>query len=336
MKKGVLLYTILCLILLTIAGCGSTQNTQNSTQSGTQANESSKLDYPTKPVEFVIWASPGGGSDIFVRNLAKAAEPYMPQPFVPINKPGGGGATGMAYTATKPADGYTLLAVTTNLVLTPALGNVEYTYEDFDPIARIGLDATVIVSKADGPIQSIDDLIMYAKDKGNINWGTFGVGTSDHVASAKFAKMAGINASYVPFEGGGDAIAALMGGHVDVISDNPSEVADQVTAGILKIIGVFSENRWDAFPDVPTLKETGFDINVETWRGVVAPKGTPPEIISYLDEVLQKAMEDEAFLKYLSDNMVKPAYMSSDEFRKFIEEQDIFYRQELKDLGLVK
>jgi tripartite-type tricarboxylate transporter receptor subunit TctC len=290
--------------------------------------------YPEKPIEWVIWSSPGGGADIFVRNMARILEPFVPQPFVPVNKSGGGGAVGMAYTASKAADGYTILAVTPNFVLTPALGRSPKGPADFDTVARVAVETNVVAASVKAPFKTWEEFVDYAKQKGGVSWGTFGVGTSDHVASAKLSKLAGINSRFVPFEGGGDSLASLMGGHIDVLTNNPSELAEQVAAGEIRILGSFSEERWKPYPDVPSFKELGYDVVVLTWRGVVAPKGTPKEAIDVLSNAIQKAMTEKTFLDYLADNGLEPAYQNGADFALFVAEQDSFYKQELADLGL--
>ena len=292
--------------------------------------------YPEKPIEWVIWASPGGGSDIFVRNMARLMEPYVSQPFVPVNKSGGGGAVGMAYTASKPADGHTILAVTTNFVLTPALGRSPKGPADFDMIARVAVETNVGAVSTDAPYKTWEEFVAYAKQKGGVSWGTFGVGTSDHVASAKLSKLSGIKSRFVPFEGGADSLASLMGGHIDVLTNNPSELTEQIAAGQVRLLGSFSADRWKAFPDVPTFKELGFDVVVPTWRGVVAPKGTPKEALDYLSSAIEKVVAQEGFQKYLAENQLEAAYLNSTDFALFVAEQDLFYKNELKELGLVK
>jgi tripartite-type tricarboxylate transporter receptor subunit TctC len=290
--------------------------------------------YPEKPIEWVIWSSPGGGADIFVRNMARILEPFVPQPFVPVNKSGGGGAVGMAYTASKAPDGYTILAVTPNFVLTPALGRSPKGPSDFDAIARVAVETNVVAVSAKAPYKTWEEFVAYAKQKGGVSWGTFGVGTSDHVASAKLSKLAGINSRFVPFEGGGDSLASLMGRHIDVLTNNPSELAEQVAAGEVRLLGSFSNKRWKPYPDIPSFKELGYDVVVLTWRGVVAPKGTPKEAIDFLSNAIQKAMAEKTFLDYLADNGLEPAYQNGTDFALFVAEQDRFYKQELANLGL--
>lgn len=325
----------LCLIVLVVlsvivftVSCGS-QKTEH------QEQQEQKISFPEKPINLVVWGSPGGGSDVFGRTLAKAAEPILGKPVVVENKPGGGGATAMAYLAGQKPDGYTLLAVTTNYVLTPLTKKTPNTYKDFDPVIMIGRDATMTAVKADGNIKSLEDLVAAGKEK-NLKWGTFGVGTTDHIAAAIFQKNTGIKVDFVPFEGGGEAMAALLGGHIDVLNGNPSEISGQLQAGQLKGIGVFSPERLVDYKDVPTYKEKGYDIIVETWRGIVAPKGVPEEVKKVLFEGFKKALDDPAMKDYYKKNNIIQEVKNGQEFYDFIEQQNEFFKNILTEMGLIK
>lgn len=316
---------ILCMLLIATA-CGSKTS---------KKEETPEISFPEKPITLLVWGSPGGGSDVFGRTLAKASESILGKPVVVENKAGGGGATAMAYLVGQKSDGYTVLAVTTNLVLTPLTKNIPNTYEDFDPVIMVGKDATMTAVKANGNIKNLEDLITLGKEK-TIKWGTFGVGTTDHVAAAILQKDTGIKVDFVPFEGGGEAMAALLGGHIDVINANPSEISDQIEAEQLAGIGIFSPERLEDFQDVPTYKEKGYDIIVETWRGVIAPKGTPDEVKSILYEAFKGALEDDGMKGYYKKNNIIKDVKDGEQFYKFIEEENNFYKDILSEMGLIK
>jgi tripartite-type tricarboxylate transporter receptor subunit TctC len=203
-------------------------------------------------------------------------------------------------------------------------------------IAQVAVETNAVAVSTKAPYKTWEELVAYAKEKGGISWGTFGVGTSDHVASAKLSKLAGINSRFVPFEGGGDSLASLMGRHIDVLTNNPSELSEQIAAGEVRLLGSFSEERWKPYPDVPTFKELGYDVVVLTWRGVVAPKGTPKEAIDYLSEAIKKAASDKSFQDYLANSGLEAAYMNGTDFAAFVAQEDAFYKKELEELGLSK
>lgn len=296
--------------------------------------EDAAANYPEKPLNFMVWGSPGGGSDIFGRTLGKAAEPYFGEPIVVENKPGGGGATAMAEMSQKDPDGYSVLAVTTNLVLTPLTKDTPNSYEDFDPIIMIGTDATMIVAQADGEFQSVEDVLEIGKER-TLKWGTFGIGTTDHVAAALLVEMSGIDVDFVPFDGGGEAMASLLGGHIDLLNGNPSEVATQIEADQLIGVGIFSEERLEKYNEVPTLKEKGYDILVETWRGIVAPKGTPQEIKDKLFDSFSKALEEDEMVEYFDKNDISKNVKNGSEFLEFIESQHNFFQETLTEMGII-
>ncbi len=296
--------------------------------------EDDASNYPEKPLNFMVWGSPGGGSDIFARTLGKAAEPYFGEAMVVENKPGGGGATAMAEMSQRDPDGYSSLAVTTNLVLTPLTKDTPNSYEDFDPVIMIGTDATMIVAQAGGEFQSVEDVIEIGKER-TLKWGTFGIGTTDHVAAALLVEMSGIDVDFVPFDGGGEAMASLLGGHIDLLNGNPSEVATQIEADQLIGVGIFSEERLEKYNEVPTLKENGYDILVETWRGIVVPKGTPQEIKDKLFDSFSQALEEDEMVEYFDKNDITKNVKNGSEFLEFIESQHNFFQETLTEMGII-
>lgn len=323
-RSFALVLVIVMMASLILSGCSS--------NSGTTTAAGSK--YPEKPVNLVVWGSPGGGSDIFGRTLGKAAESILGKPIVVENKPGGGGATAMAFLAAEKADGYTSLAVTTNLVLTPLTKGTPNNFEDFDPVIMIGKDATMTIANFEGEFQSLEDVIRIGKER-TLKWGTFGIGTTDHVAAAIFEKLTGITVDFVPFDGGGEAMAALLGGHIDLLNGNPSEVASQIEAEQLIGLGIYSEERLVKYSDVPTFTEFGYDIIVETWRGVVVPKGTPDDVKSKLYESFKAALEDPSMVKYYEDNDIVKEVLNGSEFNSFIIEQNEFFKTTLTEMGII-
>lgn len=323
LKKRNSLIVLLVLVLM-VSAIGTGCSTEGQEESN----------YPTKPINFMVWGSPGGGSDIFGRTLGKAAEGYLGQPVVVENKPGGGGATAMADMAQRDPDGYSALAVTTNLVLTPLTKDTPNTYADFDPVIMIGTDATMIVANVGGEIQNVEDVIEQGKER-ILKWGTFGIGTTDHVAAALLAEMAGIEVDFIPFDGGGEAMAALLGGHIDLLNGNPSEVATQIEAEQLMGIGIFSEERLTKYSDVPTLSEEGYDIFVETWRGIVVPKGTPQDVKDKMADAFEKACEETEMKEYFEQNDITVEVKKGDEFLQFIESQQTFFTETLTEMGII-
>ncbi len=292
--------------------------------------------YPDRPVEIVVWASPGGGSDIMCRTFAKALEAVgFPQPLYAVNKPGGAGAVGMAYVQGKPADGYTILGVTNNLIFTPlTTPGFQYTFRDFEPLIMFGYDPKYIVVSAASPFQTIEDLISFAKDHpGQIKVGTFGPGSDDHVVGMLLAQVAGVEFNFIPFDSGGEIIAALLGGHIDAQVAELSEVKGQVEAGAVRILAVATTERVKALPDVPTLKEKGWDVVLPKFRGFVVKKGTPEDIVRVLIDYAVKAVQSEIFVAYIQAQNLEPALVVGADFAKLLEDYEAAVKGVLKALG---
>ena len=292
-------------------------------------------DYPDKPIEMVAWASAGGGSDLMCRTFAKAAEGVFPQPIYVVNKPGGGGAVGMAYVQGKPADGYTLLGVTNNLVFTPLTKpDLNYDAKDFTPIIMWGFDAKCVAVSADGPYKTIEDFVKAAKENpGKIKIGTFGLGTDDHIVGILLGKAAGVEFGYVPFDSGGEQTAALLGGHIAAQITEVNEVSAQVEAGKIRIIAVATDKRLEGLPDVPTMTEKGWDVVVPKFRGLMVKKGTPEPIVQYLITHSLETVKTPIFKDYLKKNLIEPSYATGEEFGNIVMKQQEQFGAILKELG---
>lgn len=294
-----------------------------------------KAKYPTKNIELVAWASPGGGSDRMCRTFAKAVEGVLPQTVYVVNKKGGSGAVGMAYVQGKRADGYTLLGVTNNLVFTPLTRpEFKYSYKDFEPIIMWGFDAKTIAASTKSPYKTIDDLVKAAKAKpGKVKIGTFGTGTDDHITGYLLGKEAGVKLGFVPFEGGGEQVAALLGGHIDAQVSEVQEVKAQMDAGKIRILAAATPQRLKDLPDVPTLREKGWNVVVPKFRGLVVKKGTPDEIVDYLISRSLKAIQTPTFNNYLTRSMIEPYFLVGEGFEELIRLQVGQFSAVLKELG---
>jgi len=291
--------------------------------------------YPSKTIEMVVWASPGGGSDRMCRTFAKATEGIFSQSLYAVNKPGGGGAVGMNYVQGKPADGYTVLGVTNNLVFTPLTKpDLKYSAKDFTPIIMWGFDAKAIAVKADGPYKTIDDFVNAAKKApGKIKIGTFALGSDDHIVGIMLGRAAGTEFGYVPFDSDGEQLAALMGGHIDATVTEVKQVTPQVESGDLKIIAIAAAQRLDGLPDVPTLKDKGWDVVVPKFRGLVVKKGTPAPVVDYLIAKSLESIQTPVFKTYLKTSMIEPYFLVGQSFGDLIEKQEKEFGAILKELG---
>jgi putative tricarboxylic transport membrane protein len=294
---------------------------------------------PEKPVEFLVQAAPGGGSDIFARSLAKvlADEKIVTVPISVVNKPGGSGAIAYTYLSQKKGNPYIIATATGGYITTPVQGKSPVSYKDFTNVAVLCVEDYVGVVRADSPYKSLKDLIEAAKQKPNgIRFGGSNPGSSDNVIETRLEKAAKVQFNYIPFQSGGEVNAALLGGTVDVASPNPSEAAQLVKAGRLRPIAMFSPERLAQWKDVPTAKEQGFDVTLSQFRGVVAAGGLDKEQSLFWQNAMVKLSQSPGFKKYLEDNGLRSLLIVGGDVDKYLAEQTRFYTEIYTELGLIK
>jgi tripartite-type tricarboxylate transporter receptor subunit TctC len=260
--------------------------------------------YPDRLIRIVVPFPPGGGTDIVTRRLGEAMAADLGQPVIIENKPGAGTIIGTAAVATSPPDGYTLLMATFSHAVNPALNSkLPYdTFCAFAPVALVARSFNIVVVNPSLLIRSIADLIAAAKAKpGSINFGSYGVGTSAHLAGELFKSMAGVDIVHVPYKGAAPAITDLMGGQIQVMFTTVASVAAYLPNGQLRALAVTSAARSPVFPDLPTVAESGVPGYVaESWYGLYAPAGTPADVIERLNTSVARAVQSGA-LKSLEE-----------------------------------
>ena len=280
---------------------------------------------PSKPIEFVTHTGPGGGGDVFARGIAAAMEKekLMPVRMQVVNKTGGGGLTAMAYLAEKQGETHTI-AVFTGIWFTNPIMRKEakFTMRDMTPLVRLVLEPAMVAVKNDAPYKSLKDFIDAAKQKpGEMKQSGGSLGSRDWVVRQLLMTNTGANWAFISFPGGGERIAALLGGHVNMMVIEPQEAGEHIRAGNLRVIATVADKRLPAFPDVPTIQEAGFKIpNVPQVRGIVAPPGVPAEAVAYWEELFARFIKTASWQKYLDDNMFQDGYMRSAELAKFGDE----------------
>jgi tripartite-type tricarboxylate transporter receptor subunit TctC len=280
--------------------------------------------FPDRPITFVAPFPPGGVADQVGRPLGSAMEKLLKQPVVLQNKPGAGGAVGMASVAQSRADGYTLLVALSSISIIPEADKLfarqpAYTMDQLAPIALISADPTVMVVKADSPWKTVTEFVEDARKRpGQIAYSSSGVYGTLHVAMEMFAVAADIKLRHVPFSGGGPAVTALLGNNVQALASGPGPVLAQIKAGTLRPLAGWGDKRIPALPDVPTFKELGYkDVEFYIWAGLFAPKATPAPVINTLREAAKKAVDDAEF-KTTMGNLGSPiSYLDAPEFQKF-------------------
>ncbi len=292
-------------------------------------------DYPNRSVEILVPASAGGGTDVLTRAFAEAAKKHLPQPMVVNNKPGASGAIGMGEMITARADGYKLCMVIVEITILPHLGLSKNTWEDFQPIARLNADPAAITVRADSPWNTIEEFLAASKaNPGAMKMGNSGNGSIWHLAHAALEDKAGVKFNPIPFQGAAPAVVALLGGHIDAVSVSPGEVNAHVAGGKLKVLAIMSDQRLKGFEKVPTLKERNIDLAIGAWRGLAAPKATPPEVVVILKAATRKAAEEPSFKESLDKLNLGYAYADADAFRAAMQKDSDMFRQLIVKLGL--
>jgi tripartite-type tricarboxylate transporter receptor subunit TctC len=280
-------------------------------------------DYPNRPVTMIVPFPPGGVADITARPVAEAMGRFLQQPVVVENKAGAGGGVGMQYVSRAKPDGYTVLLALSSISIIPEADKVlgrdpMYQLSQLVPIARFTADPTVLAVRADAPYKSVADLLEAAKKSpGSIPYGSSGNYGTMHVPMEMFSGAAGVKMLHVPFTGAGPAVVALLGGQVDALSTGPSSVMGHIKAGKIRVLATWGETRHPALPDVPTLKELGYDAQFSQWTGLFVPAGTPEPVIARLREAARFAVEDAGFKAALARVETPVQYLDQPQFRSF-------------------
>ena len=280
-------------------------------------------DYPTRSVTMIVPFPPGGVADITARPVAEAMGRFLKQPVVVENKAGAGGGVGMQYVARARPDGYTVLLALSSISIIPAADRIlgrdpMFQLGQLVPIARFTADPTVLAVRADSPWKSAKDMLEAAKKApGTIPYGSSGNYGTMHVPMEMLAAAGGARMLHVPFTGAGPAVVALLGGSFDAVSTGPSTVMVPVQGGKVRVLASWGEARHPALPDVPTLKEVGYDATFSQWTGLFVPAGTPEPVVTRLREAAKAAASDPAFLAALARVQTPLQYLDQPQFRAF-------------------
>lgn len=276
-------------------------------------------EYPVKPIEVVVGAAPGGGTDMIARAVADVAPKYVGQPLVVVNKVGAAMVIAAQYVATSKPDGYTLnVAGGSETVAVPHFRSVPYDpINDFEPIIRFIIERVGFYVKADSPWKSMKDFVADAKQNPEkYSYAHAGVGGIHHATMLAVEKRTGIRLTAVPHKGGAENLAALAGGHVSMAIASPNEAYALVQSGRVRPLANASAKRAPNEPDTPTLREAGIDVYIENQKGFVFPKGTPKPIVQKLHDSLVKVFDDPQFKANAEKLNLELAYLNGEDFRK--------------------
>lgn len=317
--------TMLSALVLIVAGT-----------SAVWANGQKQASYPTHPADFLIPFGAGGSADALGRAIASAAQSDFGQPFVPINKPGAGG--GIMYQALKAAkpDGYTVGWNSSSILTTTIIGNVPFKYTAFVPVCRIGYTSMPLAVKASSPFKTFKELVDYAKaHPGAIKIGNAGTGSATFITAVAIASAGGIKVTNVPL-GASRRVPALLGGEVQAIVVPLPEIASYVQSGDARILAFPTAERQAGYPNVPTLKQEGYNVVLELFRGISVPDGTPAARVKKLEAAFKAASESAKFQDIAKKNGFVVSFMGTQAFTTYLAQQNTIIGNAMKAGGLIK
>jgi tripartite-type tricarboxylate transporter receptor subunit TctC len=295
-------------------------------------------DYPTKPITLVIPYPAGGSTDVTGRVLAAAAKRYFGQPVIVENKGGGGGTVGPNLVISKPPDGYTLgIMASTTVTISWHMGKMNFNpIEDVNHIMRYTGYLYGFVVRADSPWKTLQDFVKYAKENpGKVTYGTTGVGTGPHLAMEQLSYLAGMQLVHVPYKGGAECNTALLGGHVDSVSDSTSW-GPLVDAGKFRLLTVYTASRSARYPQVPTLKELGFDMVFPSPLEIMGPKALPQPIVQKVLDSFKKALDDPEYQAVLKKYDMATTFLNSEDCEKADRSEAEELKKIVQKLGMYK
>ena len=297
--------------------------------------------YPARPIQMIVPFPPGGVADVTGRPTAHVMGKVLRQSVVVQNKPGAGGSVGAALAARAAPDGYTILMALSSISVLPVADRLQgrtpaYELDQFVPVALISADPTVLLVRADGPYRTLEDFVDAAKAKpGAINYSSSGIYGTLHVAMEIFAEAAGIKLFHVPYQGGGPALAALLGAQVDALASGPSAAIGQLKAGKVRALAVWGEKRLASLPDVPSMKELGYDATFYIWSGLFAPAATPQPVMTVLRDAVKRTVDDPEFKEAMNKVETPIAYLDAPDFKTFLDRDAARLRIAVERIGKV-
>ena len=295
--------------------------------------------YPNRPITMIVAFPPGGIADLTGRPFAAAMSRLLGQPVVVENKAGAGGAVGYAQAARATPDGYTVTMALSSIVAIPIAEEVNgrqptYKMADLLPIALVSADPTVLMVPADAKWRTLKDLVDDAKSRpGKISYSSSGIYGTTHTAGEMFAQAAGIQFLHVPYKGGGPSMAAALSGEVMFTIQSPGVANPHVRSGKFRLLGSWAGKRIPSLPEVPTMKESGYDAEFYIWCALFAPAGVPQEVATRLRTVARQVIQEQDFRKAMEGMNTPVDYREGAEFQKFLDDDGARLAQVIRKMG---
>jgi tripartite-type tricarboxylate transporter receptor subunit TctC len=291
-------------------------------------------DWPSRPIEMVVGFAPGGGTDLVGRAIADALSKQLSVPVQVVNRAGGGGVVGFDAVRNAKPDGYTIGIITAQVITANLRGVMQATYEDFEHLGMINIEQGAVAVPANSPYNSLEDLIKAARERpDSVTAGNGSEGGSHHMSARNLESQTGVTFRHIPFDGGPAAILQLVGGHIDAAFLGAVEIAPHAEAGTVKVLAVVGQDRdprFEGLPDAPTTAELGFPLQIGTWRSIGMPKGADPAIVAKLVAATEKAVQDEQFVKTMTDLKLPVRYFGPEKMNEYLAGQVETYRAILK------
>jgi len=296
-------------------------------------------DYPSRPIRIIVPSAPGGAGDLLARYVGDALHGALHTPVVIENRPGGSGVIGNDLAAHAAPDGYTLLFATsaTHIIASHAIAKLPYDpLRDFTPVINIAYATSVVVVSPTLPVTTLDELIAYARERpGKVNYASSGVGSANHMDTEVFAALAGIKLTHIPYRGTADGYQALLKNEVQLMFGAITSALPFIETGRLRPLVVLIDRRSPLLPDVPTIAQAGLPgVDVRKWLGLVAPAGTPPEIVARINSSLDAILHLPPARAWLERNGLELAGGSPEEFEIVLRADDSKWAATLRRLGL--
>lgn len=294
-------------------------------------------EFPDRPITLIVSPPAGDSADVTARHLARAAEAILKQPIAVINRPGGGMTIGTAALASAKPDGYTIGAILTSpMVTVPYFMKLTYhPIKDIQPIIQYGILNFAFSVRGDSPFKTFKDVIAFAREHpGVLTYGTVGPTTAQYIIMEQIAKWEKVEMVHVPFKGGGEMLSAVLGGHIT--ATGTFIPFPMVRANKIRLLALFGDQRLEDFPEIPTLRELGYNVKVPYFAGIGAPKGVPEPILKKLEDAFSKAMGDPAFIQGMKAVPMPIKYRNSADFSQFLAEGYEAVGKYIEELGLKK
>ena len=290
-------------------------------ESKTEASNTADSKFPEKNIKIIVPFDAGGGVDITCRVISEAAgkDYFNGHSLIVENMPGGGAIVGQTNVANAKADGYTMLAASAALVTNPIFNETSFKTSDFKAIAMVCFDPQCVVVPKDSPYNTLEEFVEAAK-QGSLKMSTPGQSTSPHLAGVQMEQELGVKFDYLHTDSANMQLQQIMGNHSDCALMTAGEAASAAKDGPVKVLGVMSDERAETLPDVPTFKESGYNMVVGSFRGLAVPAGTPDDIVEVLDTTFGEIIQSDTFKEKMAAANMPVTYMNSTDFDKFLQD----------------